>query len=79
MLLVGVNCRCFDTLRTKVGHRYQKTLTLRRPLPPRATKEIGDVGPQATSSDHRIVFLRFQFQEDGKDKENKVLGCEDCI
>ena len=28
----------------------------------------------SSSSDHRIVFLLFQFQEDGRDKENKVLG-----
>ena len=27
----------------------------------------------SSSSDHRIVFLLFQFQEDGRDKENKVL------
>ena len=26
------------------------------------------------SSNHKIVFLLFQFQEDGRDKENKVLG-----
>ena len=28
----------------------------------------------SSSSDHKIVFLLFQFQEDGRDKENKVLG-----
>ena len=46
---MGVNCRCFDTLRTNRKHN-------------------------SSSSDHRIVFLLFQFQEDGRDKENKVLG-----
>ena len=46
---MGVNCRCFDTLRTTRKHN---------PL----------------SSNHKIVFLLFQFQEDGRDKENKVLG-----
>ena len=46
---MGVNCRCFDTLRTNRKHN-------------------------SSLSDHRIVFLLFQFQEDGRDKENKVLG-----
>ena len=27
----------------------------------------------------RIVFLHPQFQKDGTDKEDKVLGCEECI
>ena len=54
-----VSCRCFDTLRTKVGQILENI--------------------NSSSSDHRIVFLLFQFQEDGKDKENKVLGCEDCV
>ena len=55
---MGVNyCRCFDTLRTKVGQIPENI--------------------NSSSSDHRIGFLLFQLREDGRDKENKVLGCED--
>ena len=58
---MGVNCFCFDTLRTEEGQILENIFSSRPTIC------------------RRIVFLHSQFKKDGTDKEDKVLGCEECI
>ena len=55
---MGVNCFCFDTLRTEEGQIPESIFSSRPTIC------------------LRIVFLHSQFQKDGTDKEDKVLGCD---